>query len=167
MARINIPDGDGPELRRVWQIEPDLGDPAVALREAVYGKNHLPIRVSEAVRYLIANVNQCPICMAARVGQDGRGPTEAFYEAVLDYKNSDVFDRRERLALEYADRFCNDHLSITDELFEALREHFTDEELLDLCITVSRHLGFGRLTQVLKVDLACVAEVAATLAATH
>jgi alkylhydroperoxidase family enzyme len=165
MARINIPEGEGPEVNRLWQIEPDLGGPSMDLREAVYGKNHLPIRVHEAVRYLIANVNQCPICLAARSGEGTRqGLTEAFYEAVVDYKTSDVFDQRERLALEYADRFCNDHLSITDELFEQLRAHFTDEELLDLCVTVSRHLGYGRMTQVLKLDVACVLEAAAQAA---
>jgi AhpD family alkylhydroperoxidase len=161
MSRIPIPDGDGPEINRFWQIDPVIGGAALALREAVYSSNHLPIRVHEAIRYMIAQVNQCPICLAARAADgDQRGLTEHFYESVLDYRSSDEFDEREKLALEYTYLFCNDHLAITDELFLRLRENFSDVELVDLCVTVSRHLGFGRLTQVLKLDLSCVVAAA-------
>jgi alkylhydroperoxidase family enzyme len=161
MARISIPEGDGPEVNRIWGIDPDIGGAAMALREAIYTKNHLPIRVHEAVRYMIAQVNQCPICLAARSGEGKiAGLTERFYEEVLNYRDSTEFDERERVALEYTDLFCRDHLSITDELFDRLRANFDEVEVLDLCVTVSRHLGFGRLTQVLKLDVACIIEAA-------
>jgi AhpD family alkylhydroperoxidase len=161
MPRIPIPDGDGPEINRFWKIDPVIGGAALALREAVYSENHLPIRVHEAIRYMIAQVNQCPICLAARAADgEKRGLTEHFYESVMDYHSSEEFDEREKLALEYTYLFCNDHLAITDDLFLRLRANFSDVELVDLCITVSRHFGFGRLTQVLKLDLSCVVEAA-------
>lgn len=162
MSRIPVPEGQGPEVNRVWMIDPELGAPALALREAVYQKNHLPMRIHEAVRYLIAQANQCPICLAARsAGGREAGLTEDFYEAVADFRQSEEFDERERLALEYTHRFCHDHLSIDDALFADLRRVFADVELVDLCITVSRHFGFGRLTQVLKLDLVCAVDAAA------
>ena len=167
LSRIPVPDGDGPEVNRIWMVDPVIGGAALALREAVYSHNHLPVRVHEAIRYMIAQVNQCPICLAAR-SADGEkmGLTEHFYESVMNYRSSDEFDERERLAMEYTYLFCNDHLAITDDLFLALRANFSDVELVDLCITVSRHFGFGRLTQVLKLDLACVLE-AASMSSTY
>jgi AhpD family alkylhydroperoxidase len=162
MSRIPVPDGQGPEVNRIWMIDPKLGEPALALREAVYQDNHLPIRVHEAVRYLIAQANQCPICLAARsaAGREN-GMTEEFYDAVENFRDSDLFDERERLALEYTYRFCHDHTSIDDDMFADLRRVFGDVELVDLCITVSRHFGFGRLTMVLGLDLACAVDAAA------
>jgi alkylhydroperoxidase family enzyme len=80
---------------------------------------------------------------------------EQFYADLGNYRDSDCYNEREKLAIEYAERFCTDHLNIDDDLFARLRAAFSDAEILDLSVTVARHLGFGRLTQVLQVDLAC------------
>ncbi|HZP28406.1 MAG TPA: hypothetical protein VFC99_05605 [Acidimicrobiia bacterium] len=61
MARINVPDGDQPELYRVWALRPALGDAVAGLSDAVYGKSELHPRVREAVRMRIAQINDCPI----------------------------------------------------------------------------------------------------------
>jgi alkylhydroperoxidase family enzyme len=61
MARIRVPDGDQPEIVRVWSLRPELGDPVARLSGAVYGESKLPARVREAVRMRIAQINQCPI----------------------------------------------------------------------------------------------------------
>ena len=155
MARLRVPEGEGPEVDRVWDINPEIGDPARALREAVYQRNHLPLRVHEAVRYLIADCNQCPHCLAARRYAEAEGLDEAFYAAVLEDRRSSIFNEREQLALEYAHRFCFDHLSIDDELFENLHREFSDVEVFDLCATVARHLAFGRFTAVTQTEVAC------------
>jgi len=156
MARLYVPAGEGPEVDRIFLTDPAIGSAAMALRDAVYLDNHLPLRVHEAVRYLIADCNQCTHCLAARRGDAGSdGLTESFYAAVLEDRAGDEFDERERLALEYTYRFCYDHLSIDDDLFDNLRLVFTDVELFDLCVSVARHLAFGRLTQVSGVSIAC------------
>jgi alkylhydroperoxidase family enzyme len=61
MARINVPDGDGPEIYRVWSLRPGLGQPVGALSDAVYNKSELPARVREVIRMRIAQINDCPI----------------------------------------------------------------------------------------------------------
>jgi alkylhydroperoxidase family enzyme len=61
MARIRIPDGDKPEIVRVWSLRPELGLPLAELSKAVYGESKLPARVRESVRMRIAQINQCPI----------------------------------------------------------------------------------------------------------
>lgn len=59
------------------------------------------------------------------------------------------------MAIEYAERFALDHLAIDDALFERLRAEFSDADVLDLTICIADFLAFGRLTQVLKLDVVC------------
>jgi alkylhydroperoxidase family enzyme len=77
------------------------------------------------------------------------------YAHVAEYDGHDGYSEREKLAIEYAERFALDHLAIDDAFFERLRAHFGDAEVLDLTICVADYLAFGRLTQVLKLDQEC------------
>jgi alkylhydroperoxidase family enzyme len=81
--------------------------------------------------------------------------TEEMYAHVAEYHRSDEYSEREKLAIEYAERFALDHLAIDDAFFLRLHEHFDDAEILDLTISVADYLAFGRLTQVLKLDQEC------------
>lgn len=61
MARLELPEGDEPEIYRVWSLRPELGKPVAALSAAVYEESKLPPRVRESVRMRIAQINDCPI----------------------------------------------------------------------------------------------------------
>jgi alkylhydroperoxidase family enzyme len=61
MARIPVPDGEGTERQRVWQLRPELAAAAATLARAVYTESQLPPRVREVVRMRIAQINDCPI----------------------------------------------------------------------------------------------------------
>jgi alkylhydroperoxidase family enzyme len=61
MARIDLPDGDLPEIARVWALAPELGKAVGELSAAVYERSMLAARVKEAVRMRIALINDCPV----------------------------------------------------------------------------------------------------------
>ncbi len=61
MALIEIPEGEGNEVNRVWSIAPLMGEGVHALSKAVYEKSGLPIREREAARMRIAQLNACDI----------------------------------------------------------------------------------------------------------
>ena len=61
MARIEIPEGEGNEVNRIWSIAPHMGEGVHALSKAVYEKSSLPIREREAARMRIAQLNSCDI----------------------------------------------------------------------------------------------------------
>jgi alkylhydroperoxidase family enzyme len=61
MARLDLPEGDQPEINRVWRLRPELGKPVAQLSAAVYEQSKIPARVREAVRMRIAQINDCPI----------------------------------------------------------------------------------------------------------
>lgn len=81
--------------------------------------------------------------------------TERFYGEIGSYGTSDEYSPAERVAIEYAEKFAQDHLAIDDDLFQRLHQHFDDAEILDLTFVLARHLGFGRMTQVLGLDVSC------------
>ena len=61
MARIDIPDGEGDELTRIWGVNPEMGRIAATFSAKVYGSTNVPVRDRELVRMRIAQLNDCPV----------------------------------------------------------------------------------------------------------
>ena len=61
MARVDIPDGDGREASRIWELVPHMGAGLHAMSEAVYERSSLPIREREVARMRIAQLNECRV----------------------------------------------------------------------------------------------------------
>ena len=80
-----------------------------------------------------------------------QGLTDDLYQKVSRYYEVDEFTPREKLAIEFAERFAIDHRTIDDELWERMAQHFSDQELLELTITVGFCVGMGRAYQVLDI----------------
>jgi AhpD family alkylhydroperoxidase len=153
MARISIPPGEGGDAVQVWSLRPEMGRAVNRLVDAAYNRSILPVRVREAARMRIAQLNQCPVCLSFRAESvKAQGLTEDFYRHVGDHSRSDTYSAEEQLAVEYAERFALDHTGIDDALFARLAEHFTDAEILDLTICLASFLGLGRMLRVLGID---------------
>ncbi len=65
---------------------------------------------------------------------------------------SKAFSNREAMAVRYAEMLAVDHHNIDDDLFVALREEFTDPEILELGMMIGQYIGFGRLLKVLDLE---------------
>jgi alkylhydroperoxidase family enzyme len=89
-----------------------------------------------------------------------QGVTEDMYAHVAEHDHPE-YSEAEKVAIEYAERFALDHLAIDDSLFERLHAQFSDADILDLTICIADFLGFGRVTQVLKLDQECSLDPAA------
>ena len=76
-----------------------------------------------------------------------RGATEDLVAKLADYENSDLPERT-KAALRLADVLSGDRRPTVDGAFmAALREHFTDEQILDLGMTVSFASGWQRFIE--------------------
>ncbi len=157
MPRIAIADGPGTVHERMYrQLRPELGKASLAMALAAYRDSILPVRVREAVRYRIALINGCLICQSARPEDAANeGFDDALYRDLEQHGTSSRLDERERVAVEFAERFALAHETIDDDLWAMMRAHFTDAEVLDLAFVTARHLAFGRLTHVLGLDDSC------------
>jgi AhpD family alkylhydroperoxidase len=159
VARLEIPPGEGGDAVQIWSLQPELGAAATRLVDAAYNKSILPVRVREAARMRIAQLNDCTVCLAFRADKvRAQGLDEDFYRAVGSGADS-ALDEQERLAVEYAERFALDHTSIDDAFVERLRVAFTDPEIFDLTVCLSAFLGLGRTLRALGITETTLTDV--------
>jgi alkylhydroperoxidase family enzyme len=131
--------------------------PALAIAVAgAYGalsdNRRLSKRLLELVRLRIAFRNQCRTCIAVRYGDAlGSDADEGAVCALERPLESDQLSAAEKAAILFADRFAADHLLIGDQDFGALKEHFSEPEIVELCVSVAMFVGFGRLAAVLHI----------------
>ena len=122
MPRIDIPEGKADPEVRMWKLRPEMGIGAGALSHAVYEQSIVPVRERELARMRIAQINDCAICQQWRkTPGSAEALTEDDYAHVGDWRTYPGYSERERLAIEYAERFALDHRNIDDEFFARLR----------------------------------------------
>jgi alkylhydroperoxidase family enzyme len=152
MARLDIPPGEGGDAVQVWSLRPEMGAAVNRLVDAAYNKSILPVRVREAARMRIAQLNECTVCLAFRADTvKAQGLSEDFYCQVGSTETDGTFTEQERLAMQYAERFATDHRGIDDAFMDELKTCFSDAEILDLTICLSAFLGLGRMLHVLGI----------------
>ena len=62
------------------------------------------------------------------------------------------FNRREQLALTFAEHMALRHRDIGEQFFVDLRQEFSDAEIMELGMMIGQYIGFGRLLQVLDLE---------------
>jgi AhpD family alkylhydroperoxidase len=153
MARIEIPEGDGGEATQLFLMRPELGIAAGKFSHAAYHKSILPVREREAARMRIAQINQCQICLNYRASSvTEQGVPEELYAHVAEHATRDDYTPREKLAIEYAERFALDHQALDEDFWSRMRANFSNEEIVDLSLCLVVFLGLGRMLAVLQVD---------------
>jgi len=75
-----------------------------------------------------------------------RGATEDLVAKLADYEHSDLPERT-KAALRLADRLAGDEPTVDPAFYEALRRHFSDDEILDLGMTVTFASGWQRFIE--------------------
>jgi AhpD family alkylhydroperoxidase len=152
MARIDIPDGPGGESTMVWTLRPEMAGMVSKMITTAYGSSKLPATEREVARMRIAQLNACGACATFRAPSAVEaGVTEEMYEHLDEWRTFPKYTDRQRLAIEYAEQFAVDHRAIDDELFGRLRDHFADDEILDLTLCLAVYLGLGRTLEVLQI----------------
>lgn len=153
---IDVPEGKDP-IGFVWgEMVPGIGIAASRMSLAVYEHSTLGLREFEAARLRIAQINGCVFCLDWRTERDGHKVEEEFADAVTDWRTTERFDERTRLAAEYAERYATDHHNLDDEFWTRVFAHYTQAEVVELSMCIGSWLAFGRLNHVLGLDSVCV-----------
>jgi alkylhydroperoxidase family enzyme len=151
MARINLPPGDGLEVTRALGLAPHFADVVAGYEKAV-GRTTLDKRLHELVRYRVAQLNQCQVCLRFRWDS---GVDESVHEQVADWRSSSEFSAAERAALSFTEQFCRDSAAIPDELIAELEELLLPGQVVELTLVVGKYVAMGRFMQVLGLDQTC------------
>ena len=109
----------------------------------------LPERLIELMRLRIAFHNQCRSCMAIRYASAADTFTEDDVCSLEQPAEADNLDDREKLAIDFGERFATNHLSIDDAFFDKLKAHFTEAEIIELMLHCALYVGMGRMAALL------------------
>jgi alkylhydroperoxidase family enzyme len=153
MARIDLPEGD--ELTSWLGLSP-LGEGLSVFAEHVYTRSRLSRREFEAARYRVAESNRCVTCLNTRY-EDGAadGLDDDFYAGIAHWRDHPGYSDRERLAVEFAERFCERWTEDAAEFWPRLRAAFSDGEIVDLALQVAELVGAGRILHMLDIAQTC------------
>lgn len=112
----------------------------------------LPDRLVELVRLRIAFFNQCRSCMAIRYSDSlADGLNEDLVCSLEKPAEAENLTNAEKAAIRYGELFATDHLAIDDAIYDDLREHFSEAQIVELGMTVAFFVGFGRLAATWKM----------------
>lgn len=145
--RINL--GVAGIMFRQPQVAAAVGAVTAALRES----GGLSPRLTELVRLRIAFHNQCRSCMSVRYQSAiDDGLTEDTVCSLERPAEAEDLTDAERSALKFADLFATNHLAIDDTVYDELREHFTEDQLVALGLHCAFCVGLGRLAATWSVE---------------
>lgn len=101
----------------------------------------------ELIKIRVSQINGCAFCLDMHT-KDARaaGETEQRLYALPAWRETPFFSDREQAALAWAEavtRVSERHVS--DEIYETVRQHFTEKELVDLTLAIVAINGWNRL----------------------
>lgn len=117
------------------------------------GKIALDPRTRLLAMHLAAAINGCAWCLdfgallAAR-----RGVSPEKLAAVDEYRVSPLFTPAERAALAFAEAMTQVGGHIPDETFAAIRQHFSEREIVELTAAVAAENFYNRMNAALAVE---------------
>ena len=112
----------------------------------------LSARLIELIRLRIAFHNQCRSCMAVRYGNAvDDGLTEDLVCSLEKPQDAEDLTEAERAALRFADLFATNHLAIDNAVYDELRQHYTEGELVEIGLNCALDVGMGRLVATWRV----------------
>jgi AhpD family alkylhydroperoxidase len=125
---------------------PEVAGALGALKAALVSSGTLSPRLVELVRLRIAFHNQCRSCMSVRYQSAiDDGLTEDLVCSLEQPADAEDLTAAERSAVRYADLFATNHLAIDDTVYDDLRQHFSEDELVELGVHCAYAVGMGRL----------------------
>jgi len=113
----------------------------------VFHGGTVPQRIKELARLRLSTIHGCRFCnQGNRVDALGAGLTGAEIDALSDYENASFSDA-EKAVLRLADQMLltNPDGALSQSLYDDLRKHFTDGELLELGLVMAVLSGMAKL----------------------
>ena len=125
---------DGRPLGRDPELVALLGE----YQDTVVRSRHLDAITTELVRLRCARQHDCRICQTLRLSDAAdRGLDEGMAGKVDRYERSDL-NERHKVALRIVDAFIWRPADMSDELIEQAHEQFTDAELAELLLDITK-----------------------------
>ncbi len=113
----------------------------------------MPKEVKLLARTLAAMQVNCPWCLDfGLLESQEMGIHEEKLQALLDYQRSPLLSEQEVLILRYAEAMSQTPVQVPDELFVALKAHYTDRQLVELTFLIAWEHCVARFNRALGIE---------------
>jgi 4-carboxymuconolactone decarboxylase len=132
---------------------PELAATWMPFNDAVRRQTLLDGRVREIAIMRVAILNRVDYVLRihrARYAQPA-GVTADECDALTDWARSTLFDPRDRAVLAYVDAMTSE-TEVNDAVFEAVREHFSERETVELTVLIGAYNLHTRVLSALRID---------------
>ncbi len=125
--------GSGIEPVEIWAHQPKMMSGMGKFQQAVRKGDSVDERLKNLVELKGAQMIGCEFCLD--LGSQICRNSGFSDDELLDlprYRDSELFTEREKRALDYTVAVMRTPVEVTDELFAQVKEHFTDEQLVEI-----------------------------------
>jgi alkylhydroperoxidase family enzyme len=125
--------GSGIEPVEIWAHQTKMMSGMGKFQGAVRKGNTVDERLKYLVELKGAQMIGCEFCvdLGSQICRNS-GFSDEELLAIPRYRQSDLFSEREKVALDYTVAVMRTPVEVTDELFARMKEHFTDEQLVEI-----------------------------------
>jgi AhpD family alkylhydroperoxidase len=125
--------GNGIEPVEIWAHQPKMMMGMSRFNQAIRKRRTVDERTRNLVELKGAQMIGCEYCvdLGSQVCRNS-GLTDEELLALPRYRSSELFTDREKAALDYTVAVMRTPVEVTDEIFARMKEHFSDEQLVEL-----------------------------------
>jgi AhpD family alkylhydroperoxidase len=130
-----------------------------ALEEATSKLHNVPERTKTLAELKAATLTNCEYCIdiGSQIARRS-GLSDEELLALPRYRDSDLFDEVDKLAIDYAVGMSRTPVDVPDELFARLRRHFDETQIVELTNVIALENMRGRFNLALGIGSAGFSE---------
>ena len=124
---------------RIMQRRPKLLKAQLKMSAAVWDpEGEVSVSFKRLLAYAASRKQECNYCMAHNaLGALKRGIDEEKLAAVPQFQTSPLFTEAERVAMEFAIAAASQPNAVTDELFERMKQHWTEGQIVEITAIIA------------------------------
>jgi len=132
---------------------PSALDHLMSLLMELRAQGNVKRRHLEIAIVVTSQLNKCDYCVAHhRPMLEVEGLSQQGIDRLLDYKDHPELDEVDRLVVEYTTLVTTSANRIRDNVFERLRRHFSEAQIVELTLRIALCGFFNRFNDALQID---------------
>lgn len=145
--------GNVPNMFRTMANRPEIFETMIAHFEAILNTGTLPLKLKELVIVRTSQINRCEYCLGSHTQICLKlGWSRDQLDNLADYADRSDFTSAEKAAINLAEQMTLDSNNVSDALFDELRAHYDEGEIVELMAAIGLFNYFNRFNNALQIE---------------
>lgn len=145
--------GYAPNIVRAYALAPEVLAAEDVWSHGVMKKGFLPRRLKEGIATMVSRTNQCRYCAVSHsYAYKIAGGEESDAASILNEGDAEL-PEAERAALRFAEKATANCHAISREDIDALRAHYSDGEIVEICAVIQQFMGYNWFVTMLGLEV--------------